>query len=159
MSFVLKTLGAGVLFVLLAIGAAVADIALNNGRIFFGMMGQEELTAACQPMLARAVAEKGVNPDTLVLGDVLSMNVSTREGKLMERQISAAHEGSRYAGSFTCEGRRACPRERLGELINELGASGVTSAPSETQTASLTIGGRGTCHLRSCERRLWEAHG
>ena len=82
MSFVLKTLGAGVLFVLLAIGAAVADIALNNGRIFFGMMGQEELTAACQPMLARAVAEKGV--------------------ELMERQISAAHEGSRYAGSFTC---------------------------------------------------------
>ena len=70
MSFVLKTLGAGVLFVLLAIGAAVA--------------------------------EKGVDPDTLVLGDVLSMNVSTREGKLMERQISAAHEGSRYAGSFTC---------------------------------------------------------
>jgi hypothetical protein len=64
--------------------------------------GQEELTAACQPMLARAVAEKGVDPDTLVLGDVLSMNVSTREGKLMERQISAAHEGSRYAGSFTC---------------------------------------------------------
>ena len=102
MSFVLKTLGAGVLFVLLAIGAAVADIAVNNGRIFFGMMGQEELTAACQPMLARAVAEKGVDPDTLVLGDVLSMNVSTREGKLMERQISAAHEGSRYAGSFTC---------------------------------------------------------
>ena len=49
------------------------------------MMGQEELTAACQPMLARAVAEKGVDPDTLVLGDVLSMNVSTREGKLMER--------------------------------------------------------------------------
>ena len=38
MSFVLKTLGAGVLFVLLAIGAAVADIAVNNGRIFFGMM-------------------------------------------------------------------------------------------------------------------------
>ena len=102
MSFVLKTLGAGVLFVLLAIGAAVADFALNNGRIFFGMMGQEELTAACQPMLARAVAEKGVDPDTLVLGDVLSMNVSTREGKLMERQISAAHEGSQYAGSFTC---------------------------------------------------------
>ena len=30
MSFVLKTLGAGVLFVLLAIGAAVADIALRN---------------------------------------------------------------------------------------------------------------------------------
>ena len=30
---------------------------------------QEELTAACQPMLARAVAEKGVDPDTLVLGD------------------------------------------------------------------------------------------
>jgi len=102
MSFVLKTLGAGVLFVLLAIGAAVADIALNNGRILFGMMGREQLTAVCQPMLARAVAEKGVDPDTLVLGDVLSMNVSTREGKLMERQISAAHEGSRYAGSFTC---------------------------------------------------------
>ena len=77
MSFVLKTLGAGVLFVLLAIGAAVTDFTLNSGRIFFGMMGQEELTAACQPMQARAVAEKGVDPDTLVLGDVLSMNVST----------------------------------------------------------------------------------
>ena len=102
MSFVLKTLGAGALFVLLTISAAVADIALNNGRILFGLMGREELTAACQPMLARAVAEKGVDPETLVLGDVLSMNVSTREGKLMERQISAAHEGSRYAGSFTC---------------------------------------------------------
>jgi hypothetical protein len=102
MSFVLKTLGAGVLFVLLAIGAAVADLALNNGRIFFGMMGQEELTAACQPMLARAVAEKGVYPETLVLGDVLRMKVSTDEGAVMERQISAAHEGSRYAGSFTC---------------------------------------------------------
>src|SRR5215207_618243 len=102
MSFVLKTLGAGVLFILLAISAAVADIALNKGRILFGMMGQEELTAACQPMLARAVAEKGVDSDTLVLGDVLSMNVSTREGKLMERPISAAHEGSRYVGSFTC---------------------------------------------------------
>ena len=62
MSFVLKTLGAGVLFVLLAIGAAVADLALNNGRIFFGMMVQEELTAACQPMLAQAVAEKGSIP-------------------------------------------------------------------------------------------------
>jgi len=80
MSFVLKTLGAGVLFVLLAIGAAVADLALNNGRIFLGMMGQEELTAACRPMLARAVAEKRVDPDTLVLGDVLRMNISTREG-------------------------------------------------------------------------------
>jgi hypothetical protein len=102
MSFVLKTLGAGVLFVLLGIGAAVSDLALNNGRIFIGLMGQEELTAACQPMLARAVAEKGVDPDTLVLGGVLRMNVSTREGKLMERQISAAHEGSRYVGSFTC---------------------------------------------------------
>jgi hypothetical protein len=102
MGFVLKTLGAGVLFVLLAIGAAVADLALNNGRIFFGMMGQEELTAACQPMLARAVAEKGVDPETLVLGDVLRMKVSTDEGAVMERQISAAHEGSRYAGSFTC---------------------------------------------------------
>ena len=34
MSFVLKTLGAGVLFVVRAIGAAVADFALNNGRIF-----------------------------------------------------------------------------------------------------------------------------
>ena len=52
-------------------------------------MGQEELTAACQPMLARAVAEKGVDPDTLVLGDVLSRNVSTREGKLMERRSPA----------------------------------------------------------------------
>src|SRR3954452_15901209 len=92
MSFVLKTLGAGVLFVLLAIGAAVADISLNNGRILFGMMGQDELTAACQPMLARAVAEKGVDSDTLVLGDVLRMNVSTDEGLVMERQISAAHE-------------------------------------------------------------------
>ena len=102
MSVVLKTLGAGVLFVLLAIGAAVADIAVNNGRILFGMMGGEELTAACQPMLARAVAEKGVDPDTLVLGDVLRMNVSTDQGEVMERQISAAHEGSRYAGSFTC---------------------------------------------------------
>ena len=85
-----------------AIGAAVADISLNNGRILFGMMGQDELTAACQPMLARAVAEKGVDFDTLVLGDVLRMNVSTDEGLVMERQISAAHEGSRYAGSFTC---------------------------------------------------------
>ena len=102
MSFVLKTLGAGLLFVLLAIGAAAADIAVNNGRILFGLMGREELTAACQPMLARAVAEKGVDPDTLVLGDVLRMNVSTDEGEVMERQISAAHEGSRYAGSFTC---------------------------------------------------------
>ena len=76
-------------------------------------MGQEELTAACQPMLARAVAEKGVDPDTLVLGDVLNMNVSTREGKLMERQISAAHEGSRYAGSFTCRRPR---RQGLADL-------------------------------------------
>src|SRR3954468_4769835 len=102
MSFVLKTLGAGVLFVLLAIGAAVADIAVNNGRIFFGMMGQEKLTAACKPMLARAVAEKGVDPDTLVLGAVVRMNISTDKGELIERQISAAREGSRYAGSFIC---------------------------------------------------------
>jgi len=102
MSFVLKTLGAGVLFVLLAIGAAVADIALNNGRILFGLMGREELTAACQPLLVRAVAAKGIDPDTLVLGDVLRMNISTDEGELIERQISAAHEASRYAGSFTC---------------------------------------------------------
>src|SRR5215204_3596443 len=102
MSFVLKTLGAVVLFVLLAMGATVADIALNNGRILFGMMGREELTAACQPLLVRAVAAKGIDPDTLVLGDVLRMNISTDEGELIERQISAAHEASRYAGSFTC---------------------------------------------------------
>ena len=61
-------------------------------------MGQAELTAACQPMLARAVAEKGVNPDMLVLGDVLSMNVSTREGKLMERQISRRSRGQPVCG-------------------------------------------------------------
>ena len=53
MSFVLKTLGAGVLFVLLAIGAAVANFTLNSGRIFFGMMGQEELTAACPSAVRR----------------------------------------------------------------------------------------------------------
>jgi hypothetical protein len=102
MSFILKTLGAGVLFVVLAVGAAVADVALNDGRIVFGMMGQEKLTAACKPMLVRAVSEKGVDPDTLVLGAVVRMNLSTEEGELIERRISAAREGSRYAGSFIC---------------------------------------------------------
>jgi hypothetical protein len=70
MSFVLKTLGAGVLFVLLAIGAAVADFALNNGRIFFGMVGQEDLTAACPSAVRRRslfVAEERGTGDTRAL--------------------------------------------------------------------------------------------
>jgi hypothetical protein len=47
--------------------------------------------------------------------------------------------GLKRRGGGSREGRRACPRERLGELINELRSSGVTSAPSDKGTAGLTV--------------------
>ena len=102
MTIVLKALGASVLLLFLALGGAIADMALNKGRIVFGLMGQDELMTACQPVLARAVSQKGLDPETLVLGDLVSMKVSTDEGEILERKISIVHDGEKYSGSFTC---------------------------------------------------------
>ena len=136
-------------------------------------------------MLARAVAEKGVDPDTLVLGDVLRMNVSTDQGEVMERQISAAHEGSRYAGSFTCRRPRRqgladledVPRRPVGHGFNpNLSADAALLARAAVRYPSARVSGRlyrvdspdplgspvGGLGRFSCSHardRCWEAHG
>ncbi len=67
MSTIAKMVAAFLLFALVLAAAGLADVALNDGRILYGLIGRNAIVEACLPELKRGLAERGFAPADLEL--------------------------------------------------------------------------------------------
>ena len=67
MSTIAKMVAAFLLFPLVLAAAGLADFALNDGRILYGLIGRNAIVEACLPELKRGLAERGFAPADLEL--------------------------------------------------------------------------------------------
>ena len=67
MSTIAKMIAAFLLFPLALAAAGLADLALNDGRILYRLIGRNAIAEACLPELKRSLAERGFAPADLEL--------------------------------------------------------------------------------------------
>ena len=88
----------------LAMVAFIGDLALNQRRLFYTMLGRDGLVAACRPSLAARLRDAGFEPADIDFGATPDITISTAAGKTLRDTFTFADGASqtRVDGILAC---------------------------------------------------------
>ena len=96
MRLIFRLLGGAALAAGLLAAAALADLAFNERRLAYAVLGRDGLVAACRPPLIAKLVADGFQPDDVEFGPSPDIAVSTATGRTLTDSFTFA-DGALHA--------------------------------------------------------------
>jgi hypothetical protein len=81
---ILRIIGWSAALLVLAMLAGLGDLAFNQRRLFYTLLGRDTLIAACTPALTAKLRAAGFEPTEVALGAEPDITVSTATGRSLQ---------------------------------------------------------------------------
>ena len=109
MGSILRLTLSAVAVVVLATAAFFGDLALNQSRLFYMVLGRDGLVATCRDPMIEKLRESGFEPGDIEFGDTPGITLSSLTGKTLRDSFTFADGVSqtRVDGIVACSVRGA----------------------------------------------------